>query len=140
MSGKSLAIDLRNLFLRFGATAYVFSTIFPYLSNPDANVTGSWAMRWGLIILIGFIAVLFFVIEKKYFFQYCFIIVLFAALFNLFQSITSEFPLQTIFDDIFAVSVCYYMLTRKLKKSHSSSQSSSSSTSRSTKHHHHTEE
>lgn len=136
MSGARIAINLTTVFLRLGAAAYVFSTMFPYFIGPEG-------IRLVLMILMAVVALLFFIVEKKYFFQYCFIVVLFCALFNLFQTVTSDSIWSTIFGDIFALSVCCYMLTRDLRKKYGSSRHSRSEQSglnflkRSKRHHHH---
>ncbi len=113
---KSIISKLVILQLRLAVVAYIFSTMYPYITDPGFETTvWNWILRWGLIIVMGAVLLGMFALQRSDFMRYGFFLVLVAAFFNLFSAILIPGMLRQVFVHFFAIAVAVYFMSRDVR-------------------------
>lgn len=116
MSTKSLANRLVYTLLRFAVIIYIFAAFYPYIVNPGfENTFGIWAVRWILILLVAFAALIFFIIGRTDFTRYGFFVVFIVAIFQIFASITKTFSVTTLLLHFYVIATAIYFITHDIR-------------------------
>ncbi|HMM11049.1 MAG TPA: hypothetical protein PKE03_03030 [Bacteroidales bacterium] len=112
----SFALKFVSLLLKLSVLAYLFATLFPFISDPGFESTfGSWSVRWLLIILLGAITLGVFVVSRSQFYIYGFFLVAIAAVYQLFNALFSPNIIVEVMLHFYVLSTAIYFLTRDLR-------------------------
>lgn len=115
-SAESFFHKLITLLLKLSVIAYLFATIFPFISDPGFESTfGVWSVRWLLIVLLGAITLGVFVINRSYFYLYGFLLVAIAAVYQLFNVLLTPDVIVEVLLHFYVLSTAIYFLTRDLR-------------------------
>lgn len=104
------------LLLKLSVIAYLFATVFPFISDPGfENAFGVWSLRWLLIIMIAAIALGVFVVHRSQFYLFGFFLVAIASVYQLFAVMFSPRIIVEVLLHFYVLSTAIYFLTRDLR-------------------------